>query len=183
MASDAIEQVFSVSDDLGAPVELPTPVALEATPVVVGPVVNIDKYDEILEKIENPNCPVATVSRLISIEIAKATRDMARLIGPVADPTLAWKSKAYAEHIKALRELSKQLTETDVLSKKDVLNMEGPKFLFVMKEISKLYKQALKEAGCEPSLVENTMRHFADLVSVKTETLRRDVDKIDSSKE
>jgi hypothetical protein len=125
---------------------------------------------------------VATVSRLISIEIAKTTRDLSKLVGNGADPTLAWKSKFYAEHVKALRELSKQLTETDVLSKKDVLNLDGPKFLFVMTEISTLYKKALKEAGCEPALVENTMRHFADLVSVATDQLRRDVEKIDSGK-
>jgi hypothetical protein len=156
-------------------------VALPAAAAPAAP--EMDKYDEILEKIENPNCPVADVSRLISIEIAKATRDMAKLIGPVADPTMAWKSKAYAEHIKALRELSKQLSETDVLSKKDVLNMEGPKFGYVMHEIAKLYKKALKEAGCEVALVENAMRHFADSVSMETERIRREMEKIDSSKQ
>lgn len=173
--------------------DMPEPVALiqeinvpdeAAAPASVAEVVETDNYDEILARIEDVNCPVAAVSRLISIEIAKATREMARnTVGPKADPTLAWKSKAYAEHIKALRELSKQLSETDVLNKKDVLNMEGPKFGFVMKEIAKLYKKALKEAGCEPSLVENTMKHFADLVSIDTERIRRDVEKIDSSKE
>jgi hypothetical protein len=147
------------------------------------PVVNVDKYDEILEKIENPNCPVADVSRLISIEIAKATRDMARLIGPVADPTMAWKFKPYAEHIKALRELSKQLSETEVLSRKDMLNIDGPKCQFLLREIAKLYKKALKEAGCEISLIENAIRHFADLVSVDQERIRRELDKIESSRE
>lgn len=152
--------------------EMPEPVAAIAA---IAPV--LDKYDEILEKIEDPNCPVAVVSRLISIEIAKATRDMARL---TTDPTLNWKSKAYSDHIKALRELSKQLTETEVLSKKDMLNMGGPKFIWVLREISKLHKQALKDAGCEPALIENAMRHFADLVAVNEERMKRDVEKIDS---
>jgi len=164
--ADTLEQTINVPEDPESPTA-----------------VSFDQYDKILEKIENPNCPVADVSRLISIEIAKATRDMARLIGPIADPTLAWKSKALSEHIKALRELSKQLSETDVLSKKDVLNMEGPKFGYVMHEIAKLYKKALKEAGCEPALIESAVRHFADLVSMETERIRREMEKIDSSKQ
>ena len=172
----ALEQEFNIPDDLGAPVELPTP----AAPPVAVPIV--DKYDEILEKIENPNTPVADLGRLISIEIAKATRDMARLMGPVADPTLAWKSKAYADHIKALRELNNQLRDTDVLSKKDVLNFDGPKFQFALRSFAKLYKRALKEAGCDPALIENAMRHFADLMSTHDAEIRREVDKIDSSK-
>lgn len=142
-----------------------------------------EKYDQILEMIENPNCSVASISRLISVEIAKTSKVSALFVAnKVADATLVWKSKVLADHIKSLRELSKQLTETEVLSKKDMLNMDGPKFLFVLKEIAKLYKQALKDAGCEPSLVENAMKHFADLIRVNDARLRREVDQMDSGK-
>lgn len=154
--------------------------ALEQTITVPekAPEVNVNKYDEILRKIENPNCPVADVSRLIAIEIAKATRDMAKLM---TDPTMAWKFKPYAAHVKALRELSKQLSETEVLSRKDTLNIDGPKCQFLVREMAKLYKKALKEAGCEGSLIESAMRHFADLLSVDDERIRRELDRIDSS--
>ncbi len=170
----ALEQVVNMSDDLGAPVELITPAA---PPAPRAPIV--DKYDEILEKIEDPNTPVADVGRLISIEIAKATRDMARGMN---DPTMAWKSKAYADHIKALRDLNNQLRDTDVLSKKDMLNMDGPKFRFVLHEIAKLYRRALKESGVEPSLLENILRQFADLMSTHDAEIRREVAKIESNR-
>jgi hypothetical protein len=165
----SLEKEFTIDD-------LPK---LDVTAAVQSKEVNLDRYDEILEKIENPNCSVATISRLISVEIAKATRDMAAGMG---DPSNAWKSKAYSEHIKALRELSKQLTETEVLSKKDMLNFDGPKFLHTLKEIAKLYKQALKDAGCEPALIENAIKHFADLMSVNDARLRREIDQMEIGK-
>lgn len=145
------------------------------------PIVSVDKYDEILDKMENPNVPVHTISRLISIEIAKATRDMALSLN--GDPTLAWKSKAYSEHIKALRELSKQLTETDLLSKKDVLNMDGKKFIWMLAQITGIWKQALKESGCEASMLENTLKHFRDLFVMNESRLRKEVEQVDSSTE
>lgn len=159
-----------------------------ATPVAtpredIQPKLDLGKYDKILEMIENPNTSVAAIGRMISVEIAKTTKISAELVGSREhDPTAAWKIKMLTEHIKALRELAKQLSETDVLSKKDILNMSGPKFLFAMAELAKLYKRALKEAGVETSLIENAMRHFADLVSVNQERLQKDVDQLDSGK-
>src|SRR4051812_27400333 len=83
------------------------------------------KLSEIVRKVEDPNVPVAEVSRLITIEIASVLNEQA---SNFEDPTSQFKQKAYNDMVKSLRELGKQLSETDVLSKKDVLNWEGPKF-------------------------------------------------------
>ena len=143
--------------------------------------VNVDKYDELLELMENPNIPLHRISRLLSIEMAKVTRDMAMALN--GDPTLAWKSKAYAEHIKALRELSKQLSDTEMLSKKDVLNMDGKKFVWMLGQITGIWKQALKESGCEASMLENTLKHFRDLFVMNESRLRKEVEQVDSRTE
>lgn len=136
-----------------------------------------DKYDEILNKIEDPNCSVADVSRMLAIEIAKATRDMA---SEIDDPSMGWKSKSRMDHIKALRELSKQLSETEVLSKKDVLNLDGPKCIFFLREVTTLFKQALKESGVEISLVENIIKHFRDIFVTNEAKLRKDIENVNS---
>jgi len=152
-----VDQPLNISEEFGDPLTL----KIE------------DPYDLILFRIKDPNCPVAEVGRMISVEIAKATRDLAKL---AQDPTMVWRSKLIMDQIKSLRELNRQLSETEVLSRKDMLNMDGPKCQFFTRELAKLYKKALKDAGCEGSLIENAIRHFADLLAVDQDRIRRELE-------
>src|SRR5271163_843192 len=78
-----------------------------------------DKFDEILSKLEDPNCSAAEVSRLITVELGKIARDSVRGGKEVQD---AWKAKGYETQVKVLTALAKQLNDTEILSKKDTLN-------------------------------------------------------------
>jgi hypothetical protein len=96
------------------------------------------------------------------------------------DPSENFKIKPYTDAIKSLRELGRQLTETEVLSKKDVLSFDGPKFKYVFVEIVSIFRSAMKEAGTEEAQANSIMKHFRDLFAGKEVELRRETEKIDS---
>jgi hypothetical protein len=79
----------------------------------------------------------------------------------------------FNDEIKAYRELQRTLTESDALSNKDTLNLDGPKFKFVFTEIIALFQQALKGAGVDDQLAHNVVLQFRDLVKMNEENLRR----------
>lgn len=132
-----------------------------------------DKLDEVLAKLEDPNCSAAEVSRMIAIELAKIARDAVRI-----DIQDAWKQKLYETQVKVLQALSKQLSDTEVLSKKDNLNFDGPKFRWVLAELTSIFKKTLEDVKLEVSMVNNIMLQFADSMSEKEPYIRRESEKV-----
>jgi hypothetical protein len=133
---------------------------------------------DLKEKLNDPNFPVHELSRLISLEIISLSQEMSECEN---DPALQFKMKSFDLQIKALRELAKSINETDMLSKRDVLNFDGEKFKFVFLEIGGAFKRALKDAGIDDSLSANIMKNFADIMRMKELELRRETLKIESS--
>src|SRR5574343_126369 len=80
----------------------------------VGPVMS-QRMSDILALIADPEKPVSEISRLIAGEIAVASGAISCL-----NQSDGYKLKFLSENIKSLRELSKTLSESEVLSKKDV---------------------------------------------------------------
>lgn len=137
------------------------------------------KLDLIRDRISDANFDPAEVSRWIAIEIARVAQEM---VSGGNDPSQAWKLKAYSEQIKALRELGKQLNDSDLLNKKDSLNFDGPKFSFVLGEIVELFKTAMKDAGIGEDMRVSVMKQYRDLMSQNEVAIRRETQKIDSNK-
>jgi hypothetical protein len=131
---------------------------------------------ELKEKMNDASYPVHELSRLISLEIVSIAQEMSECEN---DPSLQFKMKGYNDQIKGLRELAKSISETDILSKRDILNFDGEKFKFVFTEIVNAFKKAVKEAGAGDSLQNNIMKHFADIMRMKETDLRRDTAKIE----
>ena len=130
---------------------------------------------EILEKMQDATVPVAEVSKLITIEMAMALKEMVDL---GKDPTFQTQRRNLNDEIKMLRELQKSLTESEIFSKRDALSFDGPKFQFVFQELLLLYQKALKEAGLDRVFMENIMKQFSDLVKTNEERLRRETARI-----
>ena len=74
---------------------------------------------EILGLINDPNQAVSDINRLVAGELASVTKEMTEL-----SQTNGYRIKFLSERIKALRELSKTLAESEALSKKDILNFD-----------------------------------------------------------
>lgn len=138
-----------------------------------------NKYQRIIDLVEDPNTPVTHINRLIAVEIAATIKDISDSSkNPLAN--LAVKSKE--SQVKALRELSKTLQETDVLSRKDILNFDGPKFQYVMAEFISMLKKSIVAAGYSEESANEILRIFKDTMSTREADLRREVDKIENNK-
>jgi hypothetical protein len=133
---------------------------------------------ELKEKLTDINFPVHELSRMISLELISLAQEMNEC---ETDPSLQFRMKSYDLQVKSLRELAKSITETDILSKRDVLNFDGEKFKFVFVEIVGMFKKSLKDAGVNDSLSTNIMKHFADIMRMKEPDLRIQTQKIESS--
>ena len=142
--------------------------------------VDTSRLENVCELISDPEADPAEISRLITAELAVVTKEMASARNePTSSET--WKSKTYSEVVKALRELGKQLMDTEVLSKKDILNFDGLKFQFALSRIVELFVKSMKEAGMPEDQRTNVMKHYRDLMAIAEPNIRRETLKIDSS--
>ena len=138
-----------------------------------------ERIETIREKISDPNSDPSEISRMIAVELAVITGNMVAESGAIMN---AAQLKAYSEQVKAFRELGKQLTDADVLSKKDILNFDGAKFAYVLEVIVNTFVQAMKEAGTPEDLRTSIMKHYRDIMQMNESKIRRDTARIDSNK-
>ncbi|VVB52321.1 Uncharacterised protein [uncultured archaeon] len=199
------EREFSVGDDgladvkdIAPNVDLPSEVVPVAAPVQLGTgltATNVDdsgyKHHEsmlptILEKIHDRNFPLDEVNRLIAIEIAFVAQEMQQLRQMVSrnDHTETFMQKSFEQQVKALQALEKSLTNTDILRNRDILNFDGPKFVYVFGELVNVFKKAAQDAvgRDNETIVQSIMKHFRDEMAMREDELRRETEKIDSSK-
>jgi len=132
--------------------------------------------EDILAKMQDQTSSIADISRMITIEMTIALKELVKL--GTSDPTFLSQRRCLNEEIRALRELQKSLTESDLLAKRDVLNFDGPKFQYVFIEILNLYTKALKESGLDRTTIDSVMKQFSDLVKTNDERLRRETARI-----
>ena len=137
---------------------------------------SIQRMKEILEAINDTQKPVSDISRMIAGELASVTTQMAEL-----NQTDGYKIKFLSERIKALREVSKTLADSETLSKRDILNFDGPKFLYAFQEILACFKKAMKETGLPETSANEVLRNFRDIMAMKEIDLRRQTDKVEST--
>lgn len=129
----------------------------------------------ISDMVRDPETPVGDISRYIALEIARIIECM-----DSSDPLDHHRPmRDLNDQVKALRELQRTLTESDFLSRKDVLNLDGPKFQFMFKSIVDFFRRALTGAGVDDGLAQSVMLQFSDLVKTNDEHLRRDINKIE----
>lgn len=131
---------------------------------------------DIINMIEDPEKPVSEINRIIAGEIAICTGSISTL-----EQANGYKLKFLTENVKALRELSKTLSESEVLSKKDVLNFDGPKFHFVFQELLGYFRKAAKDTGMTEDQINSLLRNFRDQMAQKEPELRKQTEKVDSS--
>jgi hypothetical protein len=131
------------------------------------------KLPEILDKIKDPKVPSAEIIRLIAHEMALINQDM-RLCE--TDGAAGFKLKICTERIRALHAVAEAAKESDAC---DVLNFDGPKFIFVFSEIVNYFKDAAQKVLKDDRTTEqNIMKHFRDNISVNEAELRRKTKRI-----
>jgi hypothetical protein len=132
--------------------------------------------ERIYEMIQDPEVPIADISRLIALEIVNIMKKMSPK--EFLDRSLMPSQRDLNDQVKAYRELQRTLTESDALAKKDVLNLDGEKFKFVFSSLLLLFQKAMKDGGVDDLVSHNIMQHFGDLVRGNESDLRIDLNKI-----
>ncbi len=137
------------------------------------------RFEALCAGIGDPKFDLAELSRLIASEIAGVTNNLLLRRFTAED---AYILRGFAEQVKALRELGKQLVDTEVWSKKEILNFDGEQFLFALWEIVKLFVVAMKEAGVSEDLRPSIMRHYRDLMAMNEPRILREAEKLGNRK-
>jgi len=139
------------------------------------------KLGEIKKLIADETTPPHKIKRLIAEEIASINMLMIKYSSDVSIIE-GMKVKVYAEQVKALRELGKEIMEADTLSHKDFLNMDGKKFKYALSQFTEGLKEAMHMVKLDETTVNSVLNHWRDIMSSKEEDIRREVEKLDSKK-
>ncbi len=144
------------------------------------PPIDMANLDLIYEMLKNPESDPAEISRLITQEIHKVTRD---LVAMRNDPSMndTWKLKTYTEAYKALKELRQSVMDTEMLSKKDMLNFDGEKLRTYTTKLHSWFTEAMKAAGMMEDLRNSVMKHYRDIAIAGEPALRREIQQLESS--
>jgi hypothetical protein len=133
---------------------------------------------EIAGRLRDPNASVDEIVRPIAIEIVHIIEAM-QTCEEIGTPKSQLKS--YLEQVKALRLLSRTFVESYAPAKRDVLNLGGPKFLFVFEKILECFKDALEESTGRPrtdASNQHIMKTFADRIRQRQADIQREVNNI-----
>ena len=143
------------------------------------PPLDMKNFDTIQEMLRNSESDPAEISRLITQEIQAVTRDLVFLRN---DPSLndTYKLRTYTEAYKALKELRQSVMDTEMLSKKDLLNFDGDKLKFYTSKLLTWFTEAMKSAGLREDMCNSVMKHYRDIAITGEPVLRRDVQQIES---
>lgn len=136
-------------------------------------------YNKIVELIDDPNTPLTLINRMLAVEMASVIREIS---GIASTPLAQTNLKSREAQVKALRELSKTLSENDLLAKRDVLNFDGPKFQYAVREIVGMMKKSIMQAGYSEDKANDILRIFRDTMALREPELRREVEKVEISK-
>jgi hypothetical protein len=138
------------------------------------------KLGMIIDKLSDPDFDVSEIQRYIGFEMAGIIREAVACDNDRAPVEQARMWRHRLRLLKALRDLSKQTREASLARKReDTLDMHGPKFLFVLGEIGKLFDTAMKDVKIDDHQRQNTMRHLRDILATNQERLIREVKQID----
>ena len=133
---------------------------------------------EIAARLEDTDVSLDEITRLIGIEMVHIIGAMRTCEGI---GTSGSQLQAYSEQVKALRLLSRTFVESYAPAKRDILNMAGPRFIFVFKKILECFKDALVEStGKDRNDASNNhiMLTFGDLIRQREKDIQREVDEI-----
>lgn len=139
------------------------------------------KLGEIRRLIADDTTSPGKIKRLIAEEIASINILMIKYSNDV-NIIEGMKVKVYAEQVKALRELGKEIMEADTLSHKDFLNIDGKKFKYAITQHIEGIKEAMKMVKLDETTINSVLNHWRDIMSAKEEEIRREIDRLDSKK-
>jgi hypothetical protein len=141
--------------------------------------VDMANLNLIRDMLKNPESDPSEISRLITQEIQVVVAD---LVVMKNDPSMSetWKMKTYTEAYKALKELRQSVMDTEMLSKKDMLNFDGEKLRVYTSKLLSWFSKSMKDAGLQEDMRNSVMKHYRDIATAEEPLLRREIQQIES---
>jgi hypothetical protein len=136
------------------------------------------RMPDILDAMEDVNYQPSEVLKLIALEQAAVVNQMS---SRTTEFGLGGQGKRLESKMKALTELRKTVQEAEELSKKDILNLDGPKFEFVFGTLCDWMAESIRDCGITVEQINNIMKSFRDKVSSGQEELQQSTDRVDSN--
>lgn len=89
-------------------------------------------------------------------------------------PALAFQIKPLESRLESLRTLAESVRSlSDFQVETDALNVDGPKFAYVMGAFIEIFKSSAREAGCSEFLLHSTLMIFADNLAKAEPEIRK----------
>jgi uncharacterized protein YabE (DUF348 family) len=73
--------------------------------------------------------------------------------------------------------------ETELAVETDIVNLDGPKFRYVLSELMTAFKDSIREAGYDVEASNRILRAFRDNVSVREPDIRRKIKNVTAQSE
>ena len=137
------------------------------------------RMQDILDAMEDANYNPSEILKLIALEQAAVVNQMS---SQKTEFSIGGQGKRLDTKMKALTELRKTVQEAEELSKKDILNIDGPKFEFVFNLLCEWMREALTGNGLTQEQNNNIMKTFRDKVTTGEMQMRKDVEKLYSNR-
>jgi hypothetical protein len=133
-------------------------------------------WPEILAAVSNRSFERAEFVRLILMEMSLVCQE---LQVTSAHSSLVFKLKPLLAEMHALRTLAETARyATELATEDDVVNLDGPKFMYVIGQLCDLVKESAQKAGCGPLVVDTVARGFRYGLAEREDEIRRNIDKV-----
>jgi len=133
-------------------------------------------WPEILAAVGNRSFKRAEFVRLILMEMSLVCHE---LQVTSAHSSLVFKLKPLLAEMHALRTLAETARyATELATEDDVVNLDGPKFMYVISQLCDLVKESAQKAGCGHLVVDTVARGFRYGLAERQAEIRRNIEKV-----
>ena len=133
-------------------------------------------WPEILAAVVNRSFERAEFVRLILMEMSLVCHE---LQVTSAHSSFAFKLKPLLAEIHALRTLAETARyATELATEADIVNLDGPKFEYVIGQLCQLVMESAQKADCGPLVIETIYANFRRGLGEREEKIRQNIDKI-----
>jgi len=135
-------------------------------------------WTESYAALQNPDTQPSVLHRSVITAMAEVCN---QLKNATEHPSKSVAIKALMAHLQGLRILLSAVSALqDLQTQKDTIDLDGPKFHYVIDEFHEIFKRSAREAGCNEVLVDTIMRIFADNLGAAEARIRTNVKTIDN---
>lgn len=130
-------------------------------------------WPQVLASAQDPETQPMDLLRQIIVEMSRVCDELRKT---AEHPSLAFKIKPLMAQLQGLRRLAETVCSVDELRvRTDALDLDGPKFSYVMGAFFEILKQSAREAGCSEFLLHSVLMFFGDNLGQAEPEIRKNV--------